>query len=532
MGVSLSPNPTPASARAEAPPRDVRLERAAWKPQGHPNLRRSLAVLVGIDIILAAFYLSWLLSPDRVGVLPLFALLILAELFNLTQAAGFWWTVLGARRYRPRAWDGLPPAVDVMIPVYGEPVDVVEPTVAAARRMHGAEVHVHLLDDGDDPEMRELAARQRIDYVTRPRHTGAKAGNINHALPLTDAPYVLVLDCDHVPEPHFLTATLGHLQDDDVAFVQTPQYYANLGQGPIPAAAWAQQALFFGPIARGKDARGAMFCAGTNVVFSRRALEAAGGFPENSLTEDFALSIHLHELGWRSRYVPEVLAKGLGPEDMASYVSQQQRWARGCLGGILTALRARLPVRTRLQYLLASMYFLSGWTVLLYMSFPIIRIFTGAQPLAGASADQFLLHFAPYFCCCLLTVALAGSGAYTWRGFALAAASFWIHIRASVLAMLRRRGRFVVTPKSGTDAPQPTSVWPALVMLGALIGTVAFGLARQRTPSALNNVSFAALHVTVLAAGVWPALVGTAAGAVLRSPRARRSLRRQRLLTG
>jgi cellulose synthase (UDP-forming) len=528
VGVPLSTAPIPTAAAR----RDPRLGKARWRPQGNPNLRRSLAVLVGLDIILAAFYFSWLLNPARIGVLPLFALLIGAELFNVTQAAGFWWTVLGARRYRPRAWDGLPPAVDVLIPVYGEPVGVVEPTVAAARRMHGAEVHVHLLDDGDDAQMRELAARQRIDYVTRENHTGAKAGNINHALPLTDAPYVLILDCDHVPEPHFLTSTLGHLQDDDVAFVQTPQYYANVGEGPVTAAAWAQQALFFGPIARGKDARGAMFCAGTNVVFSRRALEATGGFPENSLTEDFALSIHLHELGWRSRYVPEVLAKGLGPEDMSSYVSQQQRWARGCLGGISTALRARLPLRTRLQYLLASMYFLSGWTVLLYMSFPIIRIFTGAQPLAGASADQFLLHFAPYFCASLGTVALAGAGAYTWRGFTLAAASFWIHIRATALALLQRRGRFVVTPKSGAGAPQPASVWPALLMLGALIGTIAFGLARQRTASALNNVSFAALHVTVLAAGVWPALAGTAAAVALRSPRARAHLRKQRLLAG
>jgi cellulose synthase (UDP-forming) len=519
----------PTSAPA-AETSDPRLRRARWKAQGNPNLRRSLVVMVAINVLLAAFYFDWLLRPARVGAIVLFALLIAAELFNFTQAAGFWWTVLGARRYRPRAWEGLPPAVDVFIPVYGEPVEIVEPTVAAARRMHGADVHVHLLDDGNDPEIAALAERHAVDYVTRARHTGAKAGNINHALPLTDAPYVLILDCDHVPEPHFLTSTLGHLQDGDVAFVQTPQYYANRDEGPIQAAAWAQQALFFGPIARGKDARGAMFCAGTNVVFSRRALEGAGGFPENSLTEDFALSIHLHERGWRSRYVPEVLAKGLGPEDMSSYVSQQQRWSRGCLGGIATALRARLPLRTRLQYLLASMYFLSGWTVLLYMSFPVIRIFTGEQPLAGASADQFLLHFAPYFCGSLGTVALAGAGAYTWRGFALAAASFWIHIRSTVLAVLQRRGRFVVTPKSGAAAPQPRAVWPTLVMLGILIGTIAYGLARQRTASALNNVSFATLHLTVLASGIWPALAGTTALSAVRSPRAREQLYRQRRL--
>ncbi len=509
---------------------DARCRPAAWKAQARPGLRRRLLIMVILDVGLALFYFAWLLRPARVGTVVLFGLLMAAELFNLAQASGFWWTVLGARRYRPRLWDGPPPSVDVLIPVYGEQIAIVEPTVAAARRMHGADVRVHLLDDGDDAQIRALAERHRVGYVTRARHNGAKAGNINHALPLTSAPFVLVLDCDHVPEPHLLTATLGHLQDEGVAFVQTPQYYANAAQGGIAAAAWAQQALFFGPIARGKDGRGAMFCAGTNVVFSRAALEAVGGFPENSLTEDFALSIRLHELGWRSRYVPEVLAKGLGPEDMASYVSQQQRWARGCLGAIGLALRARLPLRVRAQYLLASTYFLSGWTVLLYMSFPIIRIVAGVQPLAGATADQFLLHFAPYFCASLSTVAIAGAGAYTWNGFTLAAASFWIHIRATVLVVIGRRGRFVVTPKRGAGAPQPAAAWPTLVMLAALVMVAAYGLARQRDPATLNNVSFAALHVTVLSAGVWPALAGAAALSGLSSRAARRRLLRQRLL--
>lgn len=526
MGLPVIETPTRETVR----PGDRRHRPAAWRAEAEPRLRARLAVMAVLNVALAVFYFSWLLRPARVGTAPLYVLLIGAEIFNLVQAAGFWWTVLGARRYRPRPWQGPPPEVDVLIPVYGEPVEIVEPTVAAARRMHGGAVRVHLLDDGNDDQMRRLAERQRVQYVTRPRHTGAKAGNINHALALTSAPYVVVLDCDHVPEPHFLTATLGHLQGERVAFVQTPQYYANAVEGGIAAAAWSQQALFFGPIARGKDGLGAMFCAGTNVVFAREALEQVGGFPEDSLTEDFELSIRLHERGWRSRYVPEVLAKGLGPEDMSSYVSQQQRWARGCLGGISSALRSRLPLRLRLQYLLASMYFLSGWTVLLYMSFPIIRILTGAQPLAGATADQFLLHFAPYFCASLATVAVAGAGAYTWRALTLASASFWIHARATALSLARRRGRFVVTPKHGAGAPQPATVWPTLAMLAALIGVAAYGLARRRDPATLNNVSFAALHITVLTTGVWPALAGTAAAAALRSGHARRRLRARRAL--
>jgi cellulose synthase (UDP-forming) len=396
--------------------------------------------------------------------------------------------------------------VDVFVPVYGEPVEVVEPTIEAATQMRGALVEVWLLDDGDSPEMEQVAARHGVRYVRRPRHEGAKAGNINHALRLSSAQFFVVLDSDHVPDERFVQVTLGHMVDERMAIVQTPQYYANHDAGPLAAAAWAQQALFFGAIARGKDGLGATFCCGTNVLFRRSAIDAIGGFPEQSLTEDFELSIMLHELGWRSAYVPMVLARGLGPEDMASYVSQQQRWARGCLSAFPTILRARLPLRLRLQYLLSAMYFLSGWTVLIYMSFPIVRILTGEQPLAAASADQFLLHFAPYFAGALLTVAVAGAGSYTFGGFALAVASFWIHVLSTLMTVMRRRGRFVVTPKQGELRRQPGAAAPALVAVAALLGVALYGLSRGHTPATLNNVAFAGLHVFVLMSGVWPAL--------------------------
>jgi cellulose synthase (UDP-forming) len=309
-----------------------------------------------------------------------------------------------------------------------------------------------------------------------------------------------------VPSERFLQATLGHLAAPDVAFVQTPQCYANAGTGELAAAAWSQQALFFGAIARGKDGQGAMFCCGTNVVFKRAALEDVGGFPEGSVTEDFELSVHMHERGWRSAYVPEVLAQGLGPEDMASYVGQQHRWARGCLGAIGSVLRARLPLRMRLQYLLSCSYFLTGWTVLAYMAFPVVRILTGQQPLAAPAADQFLLHFAPYFGLALSMVALMGSGAYTFRAFALQSASFWIHVHASLLALLRRPGSFKVTPKRGADGRQPRAMAPALAAAFVLLSVAVLGLVRHHDPSTMNNVAFACVHLTVLGFGVAPAL--------------------------
>jgi cellulose synthase (UDP-forming) len=494
------------------PTTDVRLGPPSWSAAAPPG-RRARTVLVGLAGAAAAVaYLTWLLRPERVGHPVLFALLVVAESFNIVHAVGFWWTCAraGGRPHRARRGH---PDVDVLIPVYGEPVDVVEPTVAAATALQGARVRVAVLDDGGSPEIEALARRHGARYLRRTVHTGAKAGNINHALGQIDAPYVAVFDCDHVPAPDFLERTLGHLDDPRVAMVQTPQWYANAGDNEVASAAAAQQALFFGPIARGKDARGAMFCCGTNMVFRRAALDDVGGFPEASLTEDFQLSVALHERGWRTAYVAEVLAQGLGPEDMASYASQQHRWAAGCLAGIPDVLRARLPWRRKLQHLLSASYFLTGWTVLLYMAFPVIRITTGAQPVATAGADQFLVHFAPYFGLALAAVALAGAGAYTWRAFALSFSSWWIHVHATIQVLRRRPGRFVVTPKRGVDGPQLRAVWPSLAAIAVLMGAAVTGLARNLDPGTLNNVAFAGVHVAVLATGVRPALARPSAAA-------------------
>ena len=201
-----------------------------------------------------------------------------------------------------------------------------------------------------------------------------------------------------------------------------------------------------------------------------------------------------------------MLARGLGPEDTAAYVSQQQRWARGCLSGIPRALRARLPLRLKAQYLLSGLYFLSGWTILVYMSFPVIRLLGGGQPIGHINAPVFLLHFVPYYVVALTMAAVAGAGSYTFAAFALSAANFWIHVLATVYTVLRRKGSFVVTPKKGAHARQPGAVMPALAAIGVLVAASAYGLIHNPDAATINNVSFAAVHVSILMTGCWAAL--------------------------
>lgn len=490
---------------------DPRLRPFGWNPDlGGAWRWRVVRLLVLLDVVLAARYLFWLLQPGRSANALLYVLLIGAEGFNMMQGGGFWWTVWGVgpqrlRRPPPPSAEGVDVPVDVFIPVYNEPVDIVEATIAAAGRLRG-EPRVAVLDDGGNPEIEAAAHRHGARYICRPDNDGAKAGNINWSLERTDAPFVAVLDCDHVPDPRFLETTLPYFDDEQVAFVQTPQYYANADEGGVAAASSSQQELFFGIIAVGRDAHGAMFCCGTNMVLRRSALEATGGFPTDSLTEDFELSVRLHEAGWKSRYVPEVLAAGLGPEDMASYTTQQLRWARGCLSALPRILRARLPLKVRLNYLMSAAYWLTGWTLLVYMSFPVVRILTGAQPIDVPSADVFLLYWAPYFLCSMATVAIAAGGDYTFRAFALLSSNYWVHIVASVLTLLRRKGRFSVTPKQGAQGRQIRPVAVTLATCAVLVSVAVYGLTRDQSPATVNNAAFALMHVSILMSGAWPAL--------------------------
>ena len=154
--------------------------------------------------------------------------------------------------------------------------------------------------------------------------------------------------------------------------------------------------------------------------------------------------------------------------------------------GTPRALRAR-PLKLKVQYVLSASYFLSGWTVLIYMSFPVIRLLTGGQPIADINAGVP----APLR-------ALLRRGADHGRAgrrrlghvrrLRLAAAN-WIHCLATVYTVLRKEGSFVVTPKKGAAARQPSAVMPALAAVAILVGVSIYGLVREQDAATLNNAA-------------------------------------------
>lgn len=203
--------------------------------------------------------------------------LVLAETYSLGETVLYALTMWNARRRAPAppAPEGL--SVDVFVTTYDEPVDLVLRTAIAARDM----TYPHatwILDDGNRTELEVAASRVGVGYVTRgPEWEGrprfAKAGNVNNALFRTSGDLVAILDADQVPEPRFLDRVLGYFEDEEVAFVQTPQHFWNV---PPNDPLGTQAELFYGPIQQGKDGWGAAFFCGSNAVLRREALMALG----------------------------------------------------------------------------------------------------------------------------------------------------------------------------------------------------------------------------------------------------------------
>jgi cellulose synthase (UDP-forming) len=466
------------------------------------------AFLLG-NVLLACVYTLVMCFAFQHGNTVLFAALLATEVWHLVQIVGYCWTVWGRDGARP-----FDPAfsapVDVFITVCGEPVDIVRKTAQAVLAMdYPGSFAVHLLNDGlvagkqDWRDIEELADELGINCLTRVTPGGAKAGNINHALARTDSPYFVVFDADHVPHANFLTQVMGYFVDDAMGFVQTPQFYVNQDQNRITRVAWDQQTLFFGPIMSGKSRLGSAFMCGTNMAVRRTAVLEVGGMCEENIAEDFLTSLFLHEKGWRSVYVPTVLAEGLAPDDFLNYYKQQFRWTRGSLEVIFKynpLVRRGLTWQQRLQYLLSASYYLSGAVILLDAVLPILFLLTGQTPIV-TSTMTLALVFVPYMWINLYVLQRTSNFTYSYQAIAFSLSAWWLQLTALVAVLTGRKTSFSVTSKATHDGGRPNFlrlVVPQVVFAAVGALALAVGAAREGfTPSLMANLAWLSVHIAI-----------------------------------
>jgi len=375
----------------------------AWRP-----LQRSTRVAIMAALLATMFYQLFLLNPAYRGPTWLWLAMLLAEGLTALHAIGTWWTILAhddrdeplavaVHRERLCTVDAEVPDIDVFITAYGEAPALVRTTVRAARDMRLPH-RTWLLDDGGSDDLERVCAEEGVRYLRRAGREHAKAGNVNAALARTAGEFVVIFDADHVPEPNFLLEVLPHFVDTDVAFVQSPQSYTNRVNLVATGSAEAQR-IFYELVCPGKNRFNAAFCVGTNVMFRRCALDDIGGIYTGSNSEDIWTSIELHKRGWRSVYLPLVLARGLAPQDVASYLKQQFRWASGgfeiLLRGRLFRRNNGLTVDQRLQYLFVGTHYLLSVAMLTFMFLPATYLLFALSPIR-ADGWTWATHYLPF----------------------------------------------------------------------------------------------------------------------------------------
>lgn len=230
------------------------------------------------------------------------------------------------------------PLVDVLICTYNEDEAILERTIICAMAMSYPNYRVWVCDDGKRAWLKDLCTTLGSGYLTRPDNAHAKAGNINNALRFLDSQqdrpdFISILDADFAVTPQFLDRAMALTKDSDVGVVQTPQHFFN--PDPIQANlaskhVWPdEQRFFFDVVLASKDAWDGAFCCGTSSLIRFEPLRRIGGFPTDSVTEDYLVTLRLAETGYRTVYLNEKLSVGLAPEGLQEYVVQRARW---CLG--------------------------------------------------------------------------------------------------------------------------------------------------------------------------------------------------------
>lgn len=461
---------------------------------------RNCRIFSALSAVAGLGYLKWLLLDAKPENWPLYLVLVFSEVFNIAQAAGFWWTISTQRWTDPRPIDfsRTHERVDIFITVCGEPLEIVTRTLEAALAIRHPRTSVWVLDDGKSTDVRVMTRAHGAGYLTRETRRGAKAGNINDALAQTDGHFVVIFDADHVPVPSFLEETMGVFLNRQIAFVQTPQAYGNRNLNRVSAGAHEQQELFYGPILRGRNNCNAVFACGTNLVFRRSALEGIGGLPEDSITEDLRVSLLLLKAGYRSEYVSKVLASGMGPVDVGGFFSQQLRWARG---GLEILFRRKpffrgMGAQTTFQYALSFMYWFTGPAFAGYIILPVTFLLAGVRPVQAP--NQYPVYFVPYILIALWTIVYASGFKVTFRALWFTLAAFPVHIAALVSSLSNKAASFVVTSKGAAETSL-RPVIPQVFAVALLAAASAFGIAVQgATPAVMNNVAFALGEVAII----------------------------------
>lgn len=367
-----------------------------------------------LTIIFSTVYLIWRIFftiPGEDGILQAFAgiLLVLAEtvatlgmielIINRMKSSGY---VIPF----PDVPGELFPDVDVFIATHNEPVNLLYKTVNACTFLEypdQSKVHIYVCDDGDRAEIRRMSEHLGVGYLSLSDNRHAKSGNYNNALASTSSPLFATFDADMIPRRKFLLRTVPYflIPDKRIGLVQTPQSFYNhdlfqfnlFSEKDIPN----EQDFFSREVNIMRNTVNAAAYTGSNTVLLRSAIEEIGGFPYDTVTEDFEVSLRLQKAGYITYATTEVLAAGLSTTTVESMIRQRVRWARGVIQSIQNTnavFTKDLSMAARLSYLNAYLYWWSFPCRMIFILSPVLFALFGFR-LAECGFWELLLFWLP-----------------------------------------------------------------------------------------------------------------------------------------
>ncbi len=410
------------------------------------------------DVILFGLYIAALSMLGLFGIHKYFLLLMFRKYKKQSQS----------QPPEPEIW----PSVTVQLPIYNEKYVLNRLLKAVVRLDYPKEkLNIQLLDDSTDSTAK-LAARLvsflkkkgiRIEHIRRKVRTGFKAGALAHGMKLSDAEYFAIFDADFVPNPDFLKKTIPHLLQPGIGMVQTRWGHINRDYSLLTRL----QAIFLDAhfliehLARNRSGRFFNF-NGTGGVWRRKAIDDAGGWQHDTLTEDLDLSYRSQIAGWRFLFLSEVITPAELPAEMNAYKGQQHRWAKGSVQTALKLIkkiwRSNYPFYIRLE---AIIHLCNNFAYLL-MAVPALLLVPVVQFQIGMQEVPWKLvfvYFSVFFAATIsvliyYTAAIRESVGKIWPHIlylpvlmALGVGLSFNNGRAALEALLGQKSEFIRTPK-------------------------------------------------------------------------------------
>ena len=301
---------------------------------------------------------------DLAIMLPYFAVLIVLAAYGGHR----YWLVYNFFKHR-HVEPGPPPEitkwprVTIQLPIFNERY-VVDRLVECVSRMDYPRelLDIQVLDDSTDETVgvaracveRYQALGLDIHYLHRDNRAGFKAGALEEGMKSAKGEFIAIFDADFQPHPDFLLRTIPYFQDPKVGMIQTRWTYVNRHYSALTEVEAILLDGHFVMEHGGRYREGSFFnFNGTAGVWRRAAIEDAGGWEHDTLTEDTDLSYRAQLRGWKFIYHIDLECPSELPVEMNSFKSQQARWAKGLTQvakkSLPRILRAPVPLRVKAE---------------------------------------------------------------------------------------------------------------------------------------------------------------------------------------